>query len=330
MLFFLNPLFSQDNSSYKDNVSGVDSLYIEDFTNLLTARLYLLYQDVNFVFIREAQEQIVYKPNVNVRIGIAGFYKWFGLGLSIKNPIFQKNQDKYGKTTSLDLRVNVYGNQFAAELYYQSYKGFYISNPPANDGSLFKVPGMKMMSIGVTGYWILNYKRFSIRAALIQNERQKKSAGSLIISPFFSYYNIQSPDGIIPQELIISHQIRNYDVLKSGDFYSLGLAPGYTYTFVFLKHFYITGALSPGVYWQYSSYITLMEPKTSLAFSFFLNGRLAAGYNSGKWFIGATILTGFNDIPSVYAGSKFYYDVAQLRFWAGTRFDWFRKKNKKK
>ncbi|HTX89298.1 MAG TPA: DUF4421 family protein [Bacteroidales bacterium] len=329
LLFAFLPARPQPSVATDSVVPRIDSNYIADYTNLLTARLYLLDENSSFVFIKEANHQIVYKPNVNFRIGIAGFYKWFGLGVSVKSPLLERNTSKYGTTSSLDLRINAYGNQFAGELFFQSYKGFYISTPVAEDGSFYKVPSMMLWSAGATGYWILNYHRFSIRAAFIQNERQKKSAGSLIISPFFYYYSIQSPGGILPQELINDYQIRNYEILTSGDFYAFGLAPGYTYSFIFLKYFYINAALSPGVYWQHASYNTLAAPNTTLDISFFLNGRLAAGYNNGKWFIGLSVITGFSDIPSLYAGSKFYYNVTQMRLWGGTRFDWFRKKSKK-
>ncbi len=308
---------------------SIDTNYIRDFKHLLTARLFLLNQDASVVFSNETDERIVYQPNVNFRLGIAGFYKWFGLGLSIKNPFVERNPDKYGHTTSIDWRINAYGRAYAAELFFQNFKGFYISAPVAEDGALFKLPDMKMYSFGITAYWIFNYKRFSIRAAFIQNEQQKKSAGSFIVSPFVNYYNIVSDTGIVPEELMHSYQIHASDVLKSGHFLAIGLAPGYSYSVVFLKHFYINGALLPGVYWQQSSYNSLTESRTSQDFAFFLNARIAAGFNSELWYIGASFISGINQFPYLYPGAKFYYDLRQMRFWVGTRFDLFRKKTKK-
>jgi len=307
---------------------SIDTAMIADYKQQLTARFYFLFQDASFVLNPGSSDILVYKPNVAGRIGITAFYRWYGIGLSMGIPYLRLDPDDYGKTSSLDLRINAYGNQFAAEIFAQYYKGFYIRSPEQPDGTKYTVPDMMMFSVGVNAYWIYNYKRFSIRAAFINNERQKKSAGSLIIRPTFLFYSISSSNGIIPPELAESEHIKEYEVLRTGNFYALGLAPGYSYTFVFLKNFYINGAVFPGIYWQNYSYQTTTHSHTDFEFSFLVGARIALGYNSDAWFIGASLITGINDVPSILGDSQFYYDVAQIRFWGGTRFDLFRKKKK--
>jgi len=308
--------------------TGIDSTYIADYTDKLTARLYLLYQDASFVLNPENIDELLYKPNVNVRLGIAGFYKWFGLGLSINNPFYKRNDATYGKTTVVDLRVNAFGRSVAAELYFQQYSGFYIQNIKKADGSCYVIPDMKTVSIGAAGYWILNASRFSFRAAFVQNERQLKSAGSFMVRPSITYYRLNSDQGIIPGEIIHDYHLRDNEKVISGKFTSVGLAPGYSYTFVFLKNVYINLAVFPGVYWQYYSYQTSKMEHNKGEFSFQLDSRLAVGYNSDKWFIGGAIITGFDEITTNLSNSLFYYDVAQVRIWGGARFDLFRKKKK--
>jgi hypothetical protein len=206
-----------------------DSNYLADYTNLLTARLFLLYQNAS-LFINPSDDKISkisYRPNVNVRVGVAGFWKWFGLGLSIVNPFYKTDQVAYGKTSTLDLRVNFFGREMAGELFYQNYKGFYISFPERTDGTHYIVPDMQTTSIGIAGYWVYNSKRFSIRAAFIQNERQKKSAGSFVLRPAFLYYRISSDQGIIPAEIVDNYHIPISGLVTGGTFYSLELSPGY-------------------------------------------------------------------------------------------------------
>ncbi|MCX6249871.1 MAG: DUF4421 family protein [Bacteroidetes bacterium] len=307
-----------------------DSTCLADYTNLLTTRLFLLFQNASLL-INPATDQIskiVYRPNANVRIGIAGFWKWFGLGLSIDNPFYNTDRGAYGKTTSLDLRINVYGRFIAGELFFQKYKGFYISSPERKDETHYIIPSMQTLSLGLSGYWVYNFRRFSIRAAFIQNERQKKSAGSFVVRPAFLYYQISSDNGIIPAAIIDAYHIPLENLITSGKFYSVGLSPGYVYTLVFLKNLYLTAAVFPGVAAQFSSFSHIGIVHSDFGFNFQLSGRFAFGYNSDKWFLGGSVQTGFNEVPDKLSNALFSYDVTQFRLWGGLRFDVFRKKKK--
>ena len=332
VLSFTAKLTGAQNDTQANDLpqANFDSTYLSDHTYELTSRLFFLFQNASLV-INPAGEKIPkigYRPNVNLRIGIAGFWKWFGLGLSIDNPFYKTDRDAYGKTTILDLRVNAFGRSVAGEFFLQQYKGFFISYPEKPDGTHYIIPDMRTFSLGFAGYWIYNAKRFSIRAAFIQNERQKKSSGSLVVRPAFLYYRISSEHGIIPLEIIEAYQIPASNLVKKGEFYSIELAPGYAYTLVFLENFYLTAAVFPGVAAQFSSFSNELYDYTDFAFAFQLSGRFALGYNSDKWFLGASVQTGFNEIPAKLNNAMFSYDVAQFRLWGGTRFDIFRKKKK--
>jgi hypothetical protein len=331
---FLVPKFAVAQSEKEKEVmsaDGFDSTYLADYTNLLTARMFLLFQNASLL-INTADEnipKIVYRPNVTVRVGLAGFWKWFGLGLSINNPFYLPDKDVFGKTKTIDLRVNAFGRATAGELFLQNYKGFYISSPLREDGTHYIIPDMEILSIGIGGYWIYNAKRFSMRAAFIQTERQKKSAGSLLVRPGFLYFRISSDMGIIPEEVMTEYGIPPASMVNLGEVYSIGLSPGYAYTFVFLKNFYLTAAMFPGVAAQFSSYSNQLSHYSATEFNFTLSGRFALGYNSDKWFLGGSVQTGFKEVPDQLSKSLFIYDPAQYRFWGGTRFDIFKKKKKR-
>ena len=139
---------------------------------------------------------------------------------------------------------------------------------------------------------------------------------------------IQQPGdhGIIPAEIVDEYHIPVTNLITGGEFYSLGLSPGYVYTFVFLKNFYLTAAVFPGVAAQFASFSNQLDVYSNFEFSFKLSGRFALGYNSDKWFLGGSIQTGFNEVPDKLNNALFSYDVAQFRLWGGTRFDIFKKK----
>lgn len=329
LFFMVKQSGAQPDSKAKELPSvAFDTTYITDYTYLLTTRLFLLFENASLL-INPAESRIskiVYRPNVNVRIGVAGFWKWFGLGISVDNPFYKTDRDAYGKTTTLDLRINAYGRVIAGELFLQNYKGFYINSPERKDDTHYIIPDMQTFSFGLAGYWIYNAAKFSIRAAFIQNESQRKSAGSFMIRPAFLFYQISSDHGIIPAEIIDTYHIPFTNLVTSGRFYSLGLSPGYVYTLVFLKNFYLTAAAFPGVAGLYSIYKDEHNDYSHFELTFQLSGRVVLGYNSDKWFLGCAVQTGFNEVPDKLNNVLFSYDVAQIRLWGGTRFDIFRKK----
>ncbi|MCX6268323.1 MAG: DUF4421 family protein [Bacteroidetes bacterium] len=308
----------------------IDSNYLEDYTHLLTARAFLLFQNASLLINMKDNSisKISYRPNVNARIGLAGFWKWFGLGLSMENPFYKNDRSVYGKTTTLDLRLNAFGKYLAGELFIQRYRGFYISSPTRSDGTYYIMPDMRTFSLGIIGYYIYNAEKFSIRAAFIQNQRQKKSAGSLVLRPAFLYYEISNSQGIIPEEIIVNYHIPVAGRITDGNVYSIGLAPGYIYTLVFLKNMYITASVFPGIAAQFYSFGKKPDQFSDIEFAFQLSGRFALGYNSDKWFLGGSVQTGFNEVPDKLNNALFNYNLAQFRVWGGTRFDIFRKKKK--
>ncbi|MCX6280149.1 MAG: DUF4421 family protein [Bacteroidetes bacterium] len=98
---------------------------------------------------------------------------------------------------------------------------------------------------------------------------------------------------------------------------------------MFLKNFYLTAALFPGVAAQLASYSNELGNYSLAEFNFQLSGRFALGYNSDKWFVGGSAQTGFKEVPDKLNNALFTYGVAQFRIWGGTRFDVFRKKKAK-
>jgi hypothetical protein len=332
ILAFFTPGNSRAQTSGKAGeppAVSFDTNYLKDYTQLLTTRLFLLFENASLLINPSDNiPKIVYQPNVNVRVGFAGFWKWFGIGLSIDNPFYKTDQERYGKTTTLDLRVNAFGRSVAGEFFFSQYKGFYISTPEKSEDVHYILPDMRTLSVGIAGYWIYNSGRFSIRAAFIQNERQKKSAGSFLVRPSFLYYQISSDNGIIPAEIVSNYSLPPSSQITGGTFYSVGLSPGYIYTLVFLKNFSCTAVVFPGVAAQFSTYSNETGKQSHSEINFQLSGRFALGYNSDKWFLGASVQEGFNEVPDKLSNALISYDVAQFRFWGGTRFDVFRKKKK--
>lgn len=307
-----------------------DTAYIGDYKNLLSARLYFLIQDTRLVIQADEFNQIIYKPNLPFKIGIGGFYKWFGLGLAFGSPLHKQDEDKQGKTESFDLRLNLYSTSFAIEGYLHRLKGFYASNYEYPDGNNYLNPSLMVTAIGGYGYYVLNKRKFSLRSVFIQNEWQKKSAGSFMARFGFNFSRMESDSGFITPDWIRDYGSDTMRNFNEGDIFAVSLAPGYGYNLVFLKKCYLHASAFAGVQYNYMHGETTLESESyhhTVALVVSLRG--AIGYVGKKFHAGfSAILPGFQPLSS--GEYNFFWDPPQYRLWLGTRFDLFGKKNKKK
>ncbi len=172
-------------------------------------------------------------------LGFGFSYKWLGLGFTYGMPTGAASDSTKGKTKRFDFQLNIYSKRVVVDGLYQRYKGFHLENPGdfANWDSttmLPQLPDMENYSLGVSAYYIFNYKKFSYRAAYVRNEIQNKSAGSLLIGPFFNADAATTTNGFIPDnmpdEVQDTFDISNYSSI------SYGLAVGYTYSVVIKKN----------------------------------------------------------------------------------------------
>ena len=331
----LNSCFADEKEKIEKKNNKVNPEYIVDYKNLLTSRFYLLNESIGFqVKPKGAKNGIFFKPNIHTKVGLAGFYKWFGIGLAIRSPFYKRDEDIKGKSKIIDLRINAYGKAIAAEISIQDYRGFYIDNPNEvyDDWSVGKDypkrPDMRISSTSALFYYILNYKKHSIRAAYIQNERQLKSSGSLMLMPAILFLKLSADSCIIPTAYIDKYNIDPSERIRSGKFQLFGMSAGYSYTLVMLKYFYINASLLPGCFLQKYKYENETGTEKREKLTVLWLGRFAFGYNSDKFYAGIGGVYGFNSTPIPILQTNFHYDMNQIRLWVGTRFNVFKKKNK--
>lgn len=317
--------YSQERKSKE---STLDPEYVWDYKHLLTVRSYLLYEGIGLKIKPTGISQgISYLPNIHTKVGVAAFYKWFGLGLAVRNPFYVEDNDIKGDTRIIDFRINAYGKSIAAEISYQDYNGFYLSNTDQifsgwkHGESYYQRPDMNIDAIGVILYYLLNSDKHSIRAAYIQTEQQKKSSGALVLAPSILFTRLNADSSLIPTEYHnqFPSVLLEENVVK-GDFYNAGFSIGYSYTFVFLKNFYVNMCFIPGAFLQSYNYETRTTSRTDRDFALLWLGRAAMGYNSRYFYAGAGGVFGYNSTPLPIGSTNFNFDLNQIRIWIGTRF----------
>ncbi|WP_346319905.1 DUF4421 domain-containing protein [Chitinophaga sp. YIM B06452] len=282
---------AQENSILKWLRTANDSNYVEDHTNDLTVRL-LGTRKYTYWDMRDNRidEEVRYRPNASNNVGFGFNYKWLGLNFAFDLPFINNDDDKYGKTKFLDLQSHLYLRKLAVDFYAQYYKGFYEA---ADAKSAVVIPAISFRpdiinrDLGLNVQYIFNDERFSYRAAFLQNEYQKKSAGSFLAGAEVFVWEMRGDSALAP---VAAQEDGFYDGLPFTRTSQLSLAvnAGYAYTLVIAKHFFVTASLAGSVGANRTVFRFGDGRPRESGFNWQLNRtvRFAAGYNSSYYYFG--------------------------------------------
>lgn len=303
-----------------------DTSFISDRTRDLTLRVFGGTKFTKYNFGEDDNgKRIHYETNDHLNIGIGFNYRFIGLNLGLKMPFINNDDDQYGKTRSLDLQTFIYMRKLVIDLYYQDYTGYFLRNKdvletvsPSEDFP--QRQDLRTRHIGLNAQYVFNHQIFSYRASFLQNEYQKNSAGSFIAGAGIHYLQAKADSAILPQDLIFSGFFNNQDFNKTG-YFSFGFNAGYAYTLVINRHFFATGGALGGVGINYSYlkedgsdyYKNRIAPQVSAIF------RIAAGYNSEKYYVGLQYMTFINKNYTPIRNTWQQYQTGNVRFTVAER-----------
>lgn len=261
--------------------------YYQAYNRQITGRFFLSNKFTN-LNLRSDDYVLKYKPITSYNIGIGFSYQWLtlniGYGIGFVNPSLDRKN-----TRAIDLQFHPYGRKIAIDVLGQFYKGFQLSE---SDGSVRK--DIRVNVVGATAQYIFNYEEFSYRAAFLQSEWQKKSAGSWLAGFEFYAGGVRGDTSMVPNARSES------DKLKKISFVELGPNIGYAYTFVYREHFFATGSASASLDLGFNTATTEESKERSTGFSPNTIFKFFAGYNSAKWAItGIYLNNGLRLAPTV-------------------------------
>ena len=272
-----------------------DSNYITSYVTDYTTRLYgsvkygqMGYQD-NLVGAR-----LSYRPNNKLLLGVGANHGILGLNIGFNLPFVNQDDAKYGSTDYTDWTMRIFSPRFNANIYLQYYKGFYLSNtsdmiPGWHKGDPYYIRGdIRSSTLGLEVIYIFNSSKFSYRAAILQNEWQKKSSGSLLVGGSLIYNATIGDSSIIPTKLNYGLFYNNIRFDRSNNF-SFGPAIGYAHTFVIKKHFFIMGSINGSGSIGFTRLLPIdseEKVKSGLVLGLRYELIVSLGYNSDRWYFG--------------------------------------------
>lgn len=261
--------------------------YYESFSHLITARTYFSQKYTNFGLASGTSiRNLTYNPNTTLNFGVGATYEWFTLNLAYGFGFLNGKDEIKGKTKYLDLQSHIYTRKMTIDFMGQFYKSFYLKpkGSAAPEGSQYYIrPDIKVRHFGLAPYYVLNWKKLSLRAPMIQNEWQKKSAGSLLLGGDIYYGFTEGDSAFVPQSLAHNYTQSGIDKIR---YFNIGPGVGYAYTHVIDEKYYATGGVTMSFPLGFHKEWGDAGQSTIVKFSPNLTYRAGVGYNDEKKSIG--------------------------------------------
>lgn len=284
----------------KQKDATYDSSYYSSYPRKLTGRLYWGHK-LNTFLLDEPGGTLKYKPNTPPNIGIGATYGYFSLNISAGLGFFAPPGDK-GKTHYFDLQAHFYWRTLSVDLFGQFYRGYYLSDHSfPGQTSDYARPDMKVAFVGASAYYIVNYRHFSNRAFVVQDEWQQKSAGSLLLGCGIYYGAIRGDSALAPS--MVRADSSEYDV-HGAHFIMLGPGAGYAYTFVLKRHYFATGGITAAAGLGYTREYGNGD-FSRLGVTPIITYRLAGGYNGAEWGAGVSWVYNRTAVSGVQGGDAY-------------------------
>jgi len=298
------------------------SYYAPDFSKNVF-RVFEAYQSVAIQLANDNEGTPVkfYQPDV-IKFGVSvPIYRDLSIGYG--KAVQTSDKSAKGEPKATDIFFRFTHHALSLDLYLSNQQGYYLFNPdevktarPANGYPLY--PDMKTSLVALNVVWAFSPERFSLKAAFDQTERQKKSAGTLLLLGALNYGEVSNPSQIVPTDIQSSYP--KLIGLQGWKEASASMGLGYAYNWVSAKNLYLMlmMGLRGGV--QYRDFQKSTGNQYNLAVGSGYEGRIGFGYLGDSWVCGAKLnVNSFrgNSTPSL---PKTSMNVADIGGFLGIRF----------
>lgn len=296
-----------------------DTNYIKNMSDRWAVNLLAINKFNYFrLFDHQNNSSILYRPELGLNLGLGVSYKWFALSLTFN--AFTENKELIEGET-FDFQAKVFSSKQLISFAVQNYYGYAINRSSGLSAELSDIEKQRndIRTLNVSLHWTyaFNYEKYSMKAPFVFNERQERSAGSVISGISFNYFVMDGDSIIIPETVKADFDPQIY--LTDLNIMNLILRVGYSYTFSIKKYFFITLGLIPGMAVNRGDYRTEYRNLMGTNISWAVNTSNSIGYNGDNFFGG---IQASADVYNVRTSKKMRTNVGQgsFKFVFGYRF----------
>ena len=290
---FLVPATAQEFSGFE--MVKLDTNFVRVYRDELTTRIYLSRKQNGYNLSEGlATPWLRYRTNDNLLLGIGYTYTFLTINLAVKMPFINKDDDIYGKSKYMDLTAHGIFRSTIVDLYLQWNTGYYISNPGNIIPDWEKDQGypirgdMRTNILGLNVQYLFNSSRYSYKAAFLQNEFQKRSAGSPIAG-IEAHWMLGMTDSLMVPGTIPPFGFLNNAPFNRVDIVNMGINGGYAHTFVWKEKLYLSLSTTIGLSGgnnQVHNTINSTTCCSNFTVGMTSSSRVSLGYNSHHYYVG--------------------------------------------
>jgi hypothetical protein len=269
--------------------------------------------------LQNRKRKLNFKPNNSFTVGLGVYLFELGIELTFALPVNDKSKSLYGETHAKDLQLNALTRRFGFDLYHQKYTGFYISDPTNKISKNTPSPqrsDIATRNFGLSGLYIFNDQKFSLKSSYNFAERQLHSKGSFIMVGTLNSFKLTADSSVLNvEQRDIFGERSSFKALKYTTF---SIAPGYTYSVVY-RNFFLNGTLviGPAHNWIYYQHDDNSDRNDTSINSFALV-RVGLGYSSDHFFAGINFVSQSRNVKFEQIG--FTNSSSTFRLLFGYRF----------
>jgi hypothetical protein len=314
-----------------ENIEQVklDTNYVEAYKDELTARFFVSRKQNGYnLSSRLISPWMRYRTNDNLLLGLGYTYSFLTLNLAVKMPFINQDDEVYGKSKYMDLNVHTIFRSYIIDFYLQWNKGYFVSNPEKVNPNWDPESGYPLRGdlrthlFGINVQHLFNSSRYSYKAAFLQNEFQKRSAGSPIAG-VEAYYMLGMSDSVMIGGNIPHSGFLDDQPFNQVDIANFGVNGGYAYTFVLKERLFLSLSTIFGIsggYNQVHYTANSVTYRPGLTAGITNSTRISLGINSKSYYVGLSYrLFTLSNMSPGYA-DWFGYSTGNIRINLVRRF----------
>lgn len=272
-----------------------DTSYIMIYRDELTTRVYLSRKQNHYnLYNGFGSPLLKYKTNDRLLLGLGYTYTFLTVNLGVALPFLNTDDNKYGETKYTDFSMHGIFRSIIVDLYLQWNKGYYLSNPQDvipgwRESITYPYRGdLRSNIVGLNVQYLFNSERYSYKAAFLQNEFQKRSAGSAIVGLEGHWMYASADSAIVPPNIPPSGYLENVP-FNQVDIFNVGVNGGYAYTFVWKEALYLSLSATVGFSGARNNVHDSNESATywsGLTVGLTTSSQISLGYNNNNYYVG--------------------------------------------